>query len=168
MELEFQMHLTELENMELEEHNNLHDEMMRERENQVARMEAHIRLQSSVIEAQTKILQSSGASDEGLAELLKQLLADRELLAAEHGVAWSRLSTPAEISTGTGGGLESRRNSGHDVGPSDSPVEAQPQAQVVVARWKDIMKSSALAIEPSTYSAPSTARRMGRPLSNSA
>lgn len=132
MELEFQMHLTELENMELEEHNNLHDEMMRERENQVARMEAHIRLQSSVIEAQTKILQSSGASDEGLAELLKQLLADRELLAAEHGVAWSRLSTPAEISTGTGGGLESRRNSGHDVGPSDSPVEAQPQAQAQV------------------------------------
>ena len=28
--------------------------------------------------------------------------------------------------------------------------QAQPQAQAVVARWKDIMNSSALAIEPST------------------
>jgi hypothetical protein len=28
--------------------------------------------------------------------------------------------------------------------------QAQPQAQVVVARWKAIMKSSALAMEPST------------------
>src|SRR3954470_13759825 len=46
--------------------------------------------------------------------------------------------------------------------------QAQPQAMVVVARWKAIMKSSALAIDASTYSAPSTSRRIGRPLSNRA
>src|SRR3984885_11943926 len=45
---------------------------------------------------------------------------------------------------------------------------AQPHAQEVVARWKVIMKSSAFSIEASTYSAPSTARRMGKPLSNNA
>jgi len=127
MELEFQMHLTELENMELEEHNNLHDEMMRDREHQLARMEAHIRLQSSVIEAQTRILSQSSAGggprDEALAELLKQLVSDRESLAAEHGLAWSRLSTPADFN-------ESRRNSGHDAsaGPSDEGPPAQPPA----------------------------------------
>jgi hypothetical protein len=38
--------------------------------------------------------------------------------------------------------------------------QAQPHAQAVVARWNDIMNSSARAIEASTYSGPSTSRRI--------
>src|SRR6185436_16882104 len=45
---------------------------------------------------------------------------------------------------------------------------AQPQTQAVVARWNDIMNSSARAIDASTYSGPSTSRRIGIPFSNSA
>src|SRR6516165_5116318 len=45
---------------------------------------------------------------------------------------------------------------------------AQPHAQAVVARWNDIMNSSARAMEASTYSGPSTSRRIGMPLWNRA
>src|SRR6266404_8842871 len=41
-------------------------------------------------------------------------------------------------------------------------------AQAVVARWNDIINSSARAIEASTYSAPSTSRRIGMPFWNRA
>src|SRR5208337_291905 len=46
--------------------------------------------------------------------------------------------------------------------------QAQPHAHAVVARWKDIMNSSARAIEASTYSGPSTSRRIGMPFWNRA
>jgi len=47
-------------------------------------------------------------------------------------------------------------------------TQAQPYAQAVVARWNDIMNSSARAIEASTYSGPSTSRRIGIPFWNRA
>src|SRR6516162_10686512 len=49
-----------------------------------------------------------------------------------------------------------------------SVPHAQPHAQAVVARWNDIINSSARAIEASTYSGPSTSRRIGMPFWNRA